>query len=207
MNKEVVLPISYLGSIDYFAAMAQSDLALIEQFETFPKQTLRNRCRIYGANGAMDLTIPTTKGPDKSINAIRFDNDSPWRNRHWQAILSSYKSTPFFDFIEPELQPFYESSGDNLMTELWGLTRTITKIIGIESPVVKTSYYENDYSNKLDLRASFKPSKSPQLFVQPTYYQIFSDKHGYLPNLSILDLICHEGRNSLEYLKQVEVKI
>lgn len=204
---KAILPISYLGSIDYYAVLAQADRIILEACETFPKQTLRNRCRIYEANGALDLMIPIDHSSGKSISQIRFDDGTPWRNKHWQALLSAYKSSPFFEFIEEDLKQFYVSGDNLLFSELLMLQKLICKFLGIKVEFETTTDFVREYSGALDLRDKFKPSRFPQLFQQEPYHQVFSARHGYIPNLSVLDLLCAEGRNSLTYLKSIEIKI
>ncbi len=203
---KVLLPITYLGSIDYYAAWAQADEVIIEKFESYPKQTLRNRCTVYGANGPMDLTIPIIHGKNKLISSVQVDNAANWRNQHWQALLSGYKSSPFFTYFEAELETFYKSSGEKLFDELVSLNSVIVKLLGLKTSYTFTNDFQKEHPDDvLDLRDRFKPSKHPQLFKQPTYYQVFADKHGFKSNLSIIDLLCNEGRNSVSLLKQVEL--
>ncbi|MES2629728.1 MAG: WbqC family protein [Bacteroidota bacterium] len=204
---KVLLPLTYLGSIDYYAAWAQSTEVIIEKWESFPKQTLRNRCKIYGANGPLELTIPIVHTEKKLVTSVHSDESSPWRNRHWQALVSAYRSSPFFEYFEAELEPFYQSSGSNLFDELRELTETLVRMSGLHNNIHFTNTFVKDYGEDvLDLRNHFKPSKHPQLFHQEAYHQVFADKFGFHPNLSVLDLLSNEGRNTASYLKSVPVQ-
>ncbi len=200
---KVILPISYLGSIDYYAILAQADEVLIECCESFPKQTLRNRCRILGANGILDLTIPMVHDENKLISTVSSDSSVNWKNKHWQALLSAYKSSPFFMYFEDDLRYFYENDSALLFNELLNQTKLICKLAGIKVKLRTTDEYEKDYPGYLDFRAYFKPSKHPRLFEQEAYHQVFGEKFGFNSNLSIIDLLCNEGRNTSDYLKSI----
>ncbi len=153
----------------------------------------------------MDLTIPIEHIETKLISEFKADESVNWRNQHWQALLSGYKSSPFFQFIEADLEQFYQKSDQKLFDLLFANTLQWCKWLGIKTPISRTSTFELKPEGVIDLRDKFKPSKYPQLFQYQPYYQVFGEKHDFHPNLSIVDLFCQEGRQSLSYLKQVEI--
>ena len=197
------MPITYFGSLDYFVLIARSDEVWIEACESYPKQTLRNRCKILGANGLMDLTIPIAHQENRLISQFQSDEATNWRNQHWQALLSAYKSSPFFQYIEADLEQFYQQNHQPLFQLLYENTLQWCKWLGIKTTIHLTTDFEVAPADKLDFRDKFKPSKYPSLFSYEEYYQVFSDKHGFQSNLSILDLFCNEGRQALSYLMQI----
>lgn len=202
---KALLPIVYLGNVDYYSVWAQADEILLEKFESYPKQTFRNRTTILGANGVMDLTIPIKKGDERLITDIKIDNSVNWRNQHWQALLSGYKSSPFFEYFEADLIQFYESKGEWLFEELYQLHSQLLKLLSIKNTSSFTTEFYKE-TEGIDLRNRLKPSKDPQLFVQPEYYQVFSDKHGFSPNLGVIDLLSNEGKGASNYLKSIKME-
>jgi len=123
--------------------------------------------------------------------------------KHWQALLSAYKSSPFFQYIEADLEQFYQQNHQPLFQLLYENTLQWCKWLGIKTTIHLTTDFEVAPADKLDFRDKFKPSKYPSLFSYEEYYQVFSDKHGFQSNLSILDLFCNEGRQALSYLMQI----
>ncbi len=205
---KVLLPITYFGSIDYYAILAQADEVHIEKHESYQRQTLRNRCKILGVNGPMELSIPVAKQENKLISLIQTDESTPWRVQHLHALLSAYKKSPFFEFVEADIAQFYKLDGKYLFDNLYANTLQWCKWIGIKTPVFLTEHFsKNPSPDIIDYRGMFKPSKNPCLFSYPTYHQVFAELNSFQENLSILDLFCNEGRNSLNYLKQIKLDL
>jgi len=194
----VLLPISYLGPISYYTFILKSEEVFIESKEHFIKQSVRNRCDILGANGDQTLTVPKQrKSSDKTIiSDIMISNKDKWQKSHWQSIVSAYNSSPFFEYYKYELEHFYISEQTNLFDLNLQLTKTILGFLQEEKKLnLTTEYYK--YFNGTDLRNhNFKSDKTEE------YEQVFSEKHDFIPHLSILDLLFNLGPETTSYLER-----
>lgn len=198
----ILLPTAYLPNCDYFRLLLSGEAVLMEKHEHYLKQSYRNRCRIYSANGPLDLSIPLQKLAEKElITGKKIAYEERWQNQHWRALTSAYKNSPYFEYFEDELRPFYEQEFEFLFDYNLQLLRTILKILRQKTEIGFTTAFEKEPANGPDYRALLHPKKSA-IFDHKPYYQVFSDKHGFMPNLSILDLLFHEGLNSLAYLQE-----
>ena len=195
---QCLLPISYLGPVAYYSAMLQSEEIYIEKKEHFIKQSLRNRCTIMGANGSQTLIIPKErKSSDKTlISDINISNQDNWQKSHWQSIVSAYNSSPFFEYYKDELEHFYISEQTNLFDFNLQLTKTILGFLQEEKKLNLTTEYHKEF-NGTDLRNhNFKTDKTEE------YEQVFSEKHDFIPHLSILDLLFNLGPETTSYLER-----
>ena len=194
---KVLLPISYLGPISYFAFILQAEEVHIESKEHFVKQSLRNRCSIYGANGSQTLTIPKErKSSDKTlITDINISNKENWQKSHWQSIVSAYNSSPFFEYYKDELQPFYTTDQSNLFDLNLQLTHKILQFLQEEIELNITEEYQHNFDGT-DLR------HHKFISLQEKYEQVFSEKHDFTPHLSILDLLFNLGPETTSYLER-----
>tara|TARA_X000000368_G_scaffold416669_1_gene411160 strand:- start:715 stop:1314 length:600 start_codon:yes stop_codon:yes gene_type:complete len=194
----VLLSISYLGPISYYTFILKSEEVFIESKEHFIKQSVRNRCDILGANGAQTITVPKQrKSSDKTIiSDIMISNKDKWQKLHWQSIVSAYNSSPFFEYYKDELEHFYISEQTNLFDFNLQLTKTILSFLQEEKKLNLTTEYHENF-NGTDLRNhNFKSEKVEQ------YEQVFSEKHDFMPHLSILDLIFNLGPETTSYLER-----
>jgi hypothetical protein len=202
MMKPAILSLAYLGTIGYFSVFAQSEAILIEQFDSYHKQTYRNRCRILATNGPLDLIIPVIKnsGNKSLVKDVRIDYSTKWQNNHWRSLFSAYNSSPFFEYYSPLLEPFYMKRQVFLLDFNLELTRVIIELLQINANYKLTSSYEKEYSSMIDLRDAISPKR--ELFIEgikmpfPHYTQIFGNKFGFVPNLSIVDLLFNCGPDS-----------
>ena len=192
----------YLAPIAYYAALVRAENALMEIHDNYQKQSYRNRCHIAGANGMLALSIPIEK-PSSGKGAmkdIRIADHGNWQHLHWNAIVSAYNSTPFFQYYEDDFRPFYQHKLTHLHDFNEGLRQLICRLAGIETSVVYTSGYEAATgSGKCDLREVIHPKKKPR-WVTPRYYQVFSDKNGFIADLSIIDLLFNMGNETSLFL-------
>lgn len=192
----------YLAPIEYYYALNRCNKAAIEINDNYQKQSYRNRCIIAGANGPLSLSIPIEKpeSPKSLMKDIRIADHGNWRHLHWNAIISAYNSTPFFQFYEDDFRPFYEKKFTFLHDFNEQLRILICRLTGIESKVTYTqSYITEAAEGIIDMRETIHP-KRPSEFKTEPYYQVFSDKQGFLNNLSILDLLFNMGNESSFYL-------
>lgn len=191
-----LLPISYLGNIEYFSFLIQKDV-IIDQNEYFIKQSLRNRCKIYGSNGELELTVPKIrKGSNKTaIKDIKISYAETWKRKHINAIKSAYNSSPFCKYYIDDIQDVYMIKESNLLKFNLNLTNKILLLLNVDKKISLTSKFIKKFDGK-DLRDYKFTSKAT-----PIYSQVFDEKHGFIPNLSILDLIFNIGPSSRDYLE------
>jgi hypothetical protein len=207
-SNQVILSASYLPNIQYFSKLLTYPEVIIEIFDTYQKQSYRNRTTILGANGPLDLVIPV-KRPDgnstKTCN-VQIDYDMPWQKTHWKAIISSYKHSPFFDIFEPELEPVYTRNFKYLVD--WNLTiiDTILKITGFQAHYKKSNSYIIAEKSLRDFRDTIHPKirmhAHDHEFSQIHYFQVFDKKFGFIPNLSFIDLLFNEGPQAVYLCKK-----
>lgn len=196
-----LIPCAYFGPIEYFAYLSQFQCDF-EVCDHFIKQTIRNRCKIYGANGVLILTVPKIrKNSSKTIfKDIKISYDWNWQKEHWQSIVSAYRSSPYFEFFETELYQLIHKKHRFLIDLNLEICSFLCSKIGISKQFSKTEKYHRT-NEKFDLRSYTFEKEN----LEP-YIQVFDNKHGFLPNLSILDLFLNEGRNSKSYLNSIQLK-
>ena len=207
---DVLLSSAYLAPVQYYAKLLQSagGIAYIEACDSYIKQTYRNRCMIVDANGPLALTIPTEKSDEGHclMRDIRISEHGNWRHRHWNALEAAYRHTPFFLYYEDDFRPFYEEKIESLYEFNLGLTRLICNLIGIDTTLVPTTeYIAENMANVEDLRERIHPKldwRSDTDFTPKEYYQVFKGKHGFVPNMSIADLLFNMGPESILVLHE-----
>jgi hypothetical protein len=209
-----VLPACYLPPISYVQTLLerQSTGVWIEQHEHFPKQTYRNRASIYGANGKLDLIIPVRKGRAEDGNGtavhtkmqdVQISYEANWQRLHWMTLQTAYRSSAYFEFYEDDFADFYQKPTASLLEFNFNLTKTILRLLKVNVDLELTERYNKEYPDELDFREAFNPKKLPKQ-ESPTkpYHQVFGDRYGFIPDLSIVDLLFNFGPQSLLYLKR-----
>ncbi|OJV39362.1 MAG: hypothetical protein BGO29_07725 [Bacteroidales bacterium 36-12] len=198
------ISIAYLGPIKYYAILANSSPVLLEQHESYVKQSYRNRCTIATANGKMDLSIPIEKYEKgkTTIKDVRIAYHGRWNEQHWKAITSAYNSSPFFEYYEDELREFF----DKKWTFLWDFNHAIQQkmieLIDIQPIIQLTNEFSKEYPETInDVRMRIHPKNEMINKNIIPYYQVFQNKFGFIPNLSILDLLMNMGNESILMLK------
>jgi len=209
-----LLSTTYLGPIQYYSKLISSEKIIIEKFEHYPKQTYRNRCLIFGANGPQTLTVPVTKGDQLKIftKDIQIDYSLNWPKIHLKAIEAAYRCAPFYLYYIDDLIPFYKHQYTFLYDFNLELMRTLCQMLEIAPEIKETEQYiKNDPFDCDDFRDCIHPKQrmmKPDLkFAPPVYRQVFEPKLGFIPNLSIIDLIFNTGPDALRLLiKSAEKK-
>ncbi|CEN36511.1 WbqC family protein [Capnocytophaga cynodegmi] len=192
----------------YFPSIAQFHLILkypciLEVSDNYQKQTLRNRAYIYGANGKQALNLPIKHVGGETgrqlFKDVRVENHFPWQRLHWKSLETAYRTSPFFEYYEDDLLPLFEKKYTFLLDVNMDTIQTLLACLQTDINFDKTKSYEAEPKQVKDFR--FLTSAKKEFLLQmEEYHQIFSDKHGFLPNLSILDLLFHEGPNTEDYL-------
>jgi hypothetical protein len=199
---KIILHPTYFPNIAHFVAMANAKEITFEMDDSFLKQTYRNRTYIYGANGKLALNIPVIHSQKnrQKYRDVKIFNEEKWQSLHWKSLLSAYRTSPFFEYYEDELQPLFTESTDYLLEFNFKSIEVICDCLQLELNTTKTEIYQKTVEDKTDFRYLVNAKKeTPQQFEN--YTQVFSNKHGYIPNLSILDLLFSEGPNALNYLE------
>ncbi len=195
------LSTAYLPPVAYIKVIAGKSVTFIEKFENYQKQSYRNRCYIYSANGPLPLIIPIVRGGDsRSISQVRIDYSKEWQKQHWRAIFSAYNTSPFFNYYKDDIYPFYCSREPYLLDFNASILNAILELIGLDARPEFTSLYRETIDG-VDLRDMIHPKRedeSKNKYGQ--YHQVFAHKYGFLKNLSIIDLLFNEGPNAITYL-------
>lgn len=207
-QSSILLSTAYFAPIRYYSKLTSYPEIYIEQHENFVKQTYRNRTVILGANGPISLIVPVEKGRAQKIKIkdLRIAYDEEWQRNHWRTIFSAYNSSPFFEYYADDIEPFFQKKHGFLFDFNQQITETILEALDIETNFILTDDFEQIPDNCLNFREQISPKlhliqPDPNFEVQP-YTQVFSEKFGFVPDLSILDLLFNEGPSAGEILAE-----
>lgn len=199
----VLFSTAYLPPVQYVAHMLRGDVR-IEACESFQKQTYRNRCVIDSPNGPLPLTIPVEhpRSGSRLVRDLRISEHGHWRHLHWQALASSYFNSPYFEYFQDDLRPFYERRYTFLLDFNEEMLHAVLRLMDLDLPMRRTDDYAAAPAH--DLRALISPKRplaDDPAFVPVVYYQVFAARHGFLPNLSVTDLLFNMGPESVLVLR------
>ena len=213
--KEVLLSTTYFGPIQWYQKLYRAEKVLIDCDENFQKQTYRNRCLIATTNGIQALTVPVERNCQLSarpegalslerivnyIKDVRISDHGNWRHLHWNALISAYGESPFFEYYQDDIRPFFEQRWDFLLDFNEAIRTKMCELIDIQPNVSLTE--EFTINKIIDYRSAINPkhpASDPEFTPRP-YYQVWQQRYGFLPNLSILDLLFNMGPESILYL-------
>ena len=199
MVQKIMVP-PYFGPISCWKQIINSTI-LWDVHQNYIKQTYRNRTFIHSANGLQILTVPVKHSKNKfSMLEAKIDNSIAWQKNHWRSIESAYSSSPFFEFYKDSLEKIYIKEYIYLTKFNFDIIKLILEWTDIEMKSELSKDYKIGYENSLDLRKNME-NKKYSCSENLKYRQVFSDKNGFLNDLSIIDLIFNEGPNSISYLK------
>ena len=205
-----LLQTTYFGPIQWYQKLYRYDQTLIEQYDSYQKQTYRNRCVIATANGLQALTVPIEHQANNQeliansskVKDLRISDHNQWRRVHWNALQSAYSESPFFDYYADDIRPFFEKKYEFLVDFNENIRQTVCDLLDIQPKVEYTTSYQHETEAVDDYREVIN-AKHPQAdddFQPRRYWQVFEGKHGFQANLSILDLLFNMGNEAVFYL-------
>jgi len=200
MSQQDIYSVAYLPPVAWFASFIKSEYPIIDIHEHYVKQTYRNRADIYSEKGKQILSIPVIKKDHHTkLKDIQISNVEPWNKIHWKAIKAAYNKSPFFLYYEDDLFDIFHKKHTSLINFHQQLLETIFEAIGIEKEII----FSNKYIEKDKLHTDYRNYFNQKIntISLPEYTQVFSDKYGFISNLSIIDLLFNEGPNTLLYLE------
>ena len=195
----LILPATYLPNIEYIARLiAAGEDYIIDCGEHYIKRSVRNRTTIMTANGVLDLTVPVVNAnrPRTPMHKMEIDYSKPWQHQHWVAIYSAYRSSAYFDYLAEMLEPFYTNHYSSLVEFNLAILSRLLSFMGYNTPLRTTTEYVTASEGDIDMR----PKHHHSNFSTPHYFQLFSDRHPFAENISILDLLMSEGNGAVDLI-------
>ncbi len=200
---------TYFPNIATMALLAQRE-CLWEVCDYYQKQTFRNRAYICTDQGKHLMSIPIKhvggKQGKQYYRDVKTDNSYPWQRLHWRTLETAYRSSPFFEYFEDDLAPLFRDRPTYLLDFNLKCIQTVSSILGLSVPEMRTEQYDVSPEEAVDMRHLVN-AKKPLPFDPPPYTQVFTEKHGFVPNLSILDLLFNEGTHAADYLRTLSIEI
>jgi hypothetical protein len=200
-----LLASAYLAPIQYYSKLIQYPDCIIEHYEHYTKQTYRSRCDMYSPNGLITLSVPLVKRAKRqAVKDLKISYDYDWRQIHWRTLESGYRRSPFFEYYEDDFYPFYHDKKYEYLIDLnEDLQQTVLSLLNQKIKYRFTTEYLKVYPNTDDYRDIISPKvplEIDPLFEVKKYSQVFETRHGFIPNLSIVDLLFNQGSRALEYI-------
>lgn len=197
---------TYFPSIVQMAAIVQAESVVFETDDNYQKQTYRNRAYIAHTNGRLALNVPikhSAHGERQKTKEVRVENNFPWQSQHWKSLQTAYRTSPFFEFYEDELEPLFTNRVDRLMDHNFQIFDTLCDLLGFSCSYSKSEeYFKNP--KEQDLRYLVE-AKTKKAYTLEPYSQVLEAHHGNLKNLSVLDLLFNQGPNALNYLESQQI--
>jgi len=202
----LIHPVYFPGILSY-ALMVTADKVLFEVSDFYEKQTYRNRMYIQSPNAKQMLSVQVkhTHADGKQLyKDVRVSNDFDWQKLHWRSLETAYRTSPYFEFYEDDLVPLFHQKFKYLIDLNMEIMAVLNRLLEVEMPFEMTTQYQETYTGTEDLRFLKNAKKQPEIVKDfPVYTQLFQDRHPFMPNLSVLDLLFMEGPNALTYLEQI----
>lgn len=192
---------SYLPPIAYVATLLRHTEVLIETKETFPKQTYRNRTEIMTAGGVRTLSVPVIRNNHSRTEEVKIDYKERWNIIHLRTMAAAYSASPYYLYYKDDLEKLLTTPYEKLIDLNEALLKWILELLKAKCNLLRTEDYQKEY--ELDFRNTFSPKLPYPTQNHRSYYQVFSDRIPFTPNLSILDLLMNLGPEAKEYLKRL----
>jgi hypothetical protein len=202
MQTPAIFPLFYLPPISYFSSLNALNFEFqLEKFEHFPKQTFRNRTVVASPNGPLNLFVPVIKGSKYHtvMKDVKISYDFKWQRLHWLSFEACYRNSAYFEFYEDEFVRFFQNKTEFLFDFNLELLNWIFKQLKKGPEIRFTTEYEKHLAPELDYRDS-PVFKKGTAFDNKPYFQVFEDRNGFLPNMSIVDLLFNQGPQSKQFL-------
>lgn len=207
---EILLSTAYFPPIQYYTCLSEADNIIIEAHENYSKQTYRNRCKIYSPNGIQVLSVPVERGSfhKVEISSLKIDYSRSWQENHLRALKTAYNSSAFYEFYIDEIRDIIMRNHKYLIDLNMEILKKSLSLLELEKNIAKTESYIDKSQSYRDLRNTIHPKKDDSQFIEKLdkYFQVFSVDNGFIPNLSILDLIFNMGPESNSYLINLNKK-
>ena len=194
----------YLAPVPLYVQLYSADTLVVDDVSPFVKQTFRNRAVVAAENGVQPLTVPVVHdGAKVAMREIRISEHGNWRHQHWNALVSAYRKSPFFEYYADDFAHFYEERDGFLMDFNLRLHGVVCELLGLEKNVKFLSDEAVCGSDRLDMRHIAEPKALAALGVgmSQSYYQVFAQRNGFIPSLSIVDLLFNTGPEGLLVLR------
>lgn len=197
---------TYFPTIATFVAITKADHVVLETQDNYQKQTYRNRSYIYAANGKLQLSVPVvfSQKNRQKYSEVQIANDYKWQDNHWKSLESAYRTSPFYEYYIDELQPLFTETFNSILDFNMKCLEVICECLQLKINIKKTEVFEREPENIKDYRGLVNAKKENIIALEP-YNQVFYTKHGYINNLSILDLLFNEGPNTISYLESQNI--
>lgn len=207
MNSVLLHP-TYFPCIAQMSAITQAGKVVFEIEDNYQKQTYRNRCYIAHSNGRLSLNVPvkhSKNGQRQKTREVCTEDSFQWQELHWKSLQSAYRTSPYFEFYEDALEPLFERKATHLLEHNLFIFDVLVQILELEVEINCTEEYMKNPEQR-DLRRMVEAKNEPNYKLEP-YTQVFQSTHGYLPNLSVLDLLFNEGPNTADYLIRQKLEL
>lgn len=198
----ILLHPTYFPTIETFVAIANNDSVIFEVYDNYQKQTYRNRCYIYAANGKLQLSVPViyTQKNRQLYQDVKIANTYNWQDIHFKSLESAYRTSPFYEYYIDDIKPLFMKSFDSILDFNLACFEIVCEALQLDITIEKTDKFKKEPKDSLDYRYLVNAKKDTVLHFD-SYTQVFNAKHGYINNLSILDLLFNEGPSALAYLE------
>jgi hypothetical protein len=203
----IVCPILPFPNVYWWSLASQCEQVILDQCEHFEKMSFRNRYILASATGPLTLSIPIVNGRQQRspMADVKIDNTTNWQTQHWRSLKSVYNRSPYFEFFAKDIEQLYVQQYDNLVDFSKASVSVLGLLLGKKLNLSITDRFQKSYpEGTIDIRADFRSNQYlHQSEKFPVYHQVFEDRLGFLPNLSLLDLLFSEGKNIQPYLFKV----
>lgn len=204
---KTLLPVGYFPPISYFAYLLRDEV-IFESKEHFVKQSLRNRCTILGANGSLNLLVPRKKTNVRvTVEQTQIHDETDWKLLHWRSLEAAYRKSPYFEYYEDEIQPLFQQEHTHHFQLNIQSIQLVCRLLDIPFKPTFTSTYQGQFNGR-DMRNAWNKqnySEQNPVVSYARYIQVFDDRHDFVPDLSILDLLFCLGPSAVNYLKDLEL--